>query len=57
MFKRLLINLLLGNKKEFSQLISIRGSMYLVSIQKHETADDFIRKMKEALREQGLKKL
>ena len=57
MFKRLLVTLLLGNKKECSQVIRIKGKLDMVSIWRYEPAGEFIGRMEKALRKQGAKKL
>lgn len=53
MFKRVLIRLLLGNQKEYFQLIQFKEDTYIVSIRLYEPADVFIRRMEKALHEQG----
>lgn len=51
--KKLMIRLLLGRRKEVSEIVALRGKPYWIDIHLYEPADVFVERMKKALQEQG----
>lgn len=54
---KLLIRILRCKKASYVRMVKIKGELYIVRIEKYESADDFICRMEKALRAQGSEKL
>lgn len=49
MIIKLIVKFLLGRKERYLKLINISGNRYIFSIDKYESADEYLRKCENAL--------
>lgn len=57
MLWKLLIRILRSQESSYVRMVKVKNELYIVRIEKYESADDFIGRMEKALRKQGAKEL